>query len=95
MENGVSRLMFGIRRAGLDVWTGMSGAIMSLDITGNEQFYLLITDGKYLQTGHVFLHKTGHDDFNLWEDGGPDFVLVSGTDPASLLVRTVSHFYTH
>lgn len=38
MENGESRLKFAKRQAALDLWVGVFGAIMALNITGRENY---------------------------------------------------------
>lgn len=74
------------RWAAFGVWVPLVCAMMALRIAGREQFYLPVTDGRYILTGCDCLDLTGQNVFEAWEGLITGFLsLVSGSEKICLL----------
>lgn len=70
--NGEGCVKIVTRRADLDVWVEIIGAMPALNIGGNEVLYLPMTGGQYLITVLVCLDQTAHTTLkseNVWAQG--------------------------
>lgn len=65
MEKSESLVCFAIRRAGLNVWLDILGAIMAFDIAENEELYVPVTGSRFLLTGRESSEQTAHNDFKV------------------------------
>lgn len=63
------------RRSALDVWVGIISARIDLNRTGNKELYLPATRGRYLLTDRGYPEETAHNDFEVGEGRGLEFVL--------------------
>lgn len=96
MGNGESRVLFPMGRAALDVYLGMIGSVVALDIARNEELYFSVTGGLYLLTGRNFHNQPEGNSFEVGEGRSPGFfVVVSGYEALCLIVCLVSRIYLH
>lgn len=74
----------------------MIGAKMDLESARDEHLHLPVAGSRNLLTGPSCSDRTGHSDFEVLEGRSTGFfVLVSVTEPISLLLFPASHTYMH
>lgn len=77
----------------LDLWVGLLCGLLSLDVFGGKDLYLLVTAGSYLLTGQNCSDQTKEDEFEVWDGKSPACLLVPWSEVISLLVCLASHTY--
>lgn len=73
IEKGDCRVRFAINRSTLDVIVGIIGAIVVLDIAGNEDLYIPVTSSRHFLTSSGYLDQIGLNDFTVRKAPSPVF----------------------
>lgn len=84
------------RRAALDVWLGILGAILGLESAEDKDIYLLKTGGCYRLIGSACREQAWHNESEVREGRRAGFfLLVSQFEALCLLVCSASHTDLH
>lgn len=76
VEKNESTWQFASRWECLDLWAGLLGSMLRLDLFGRMDFYLLVTNGVYLLISQTFCDQTGQNSFEVRKDTNSLFFVL-------------------